>query len=101
MLFNTRLEEIFMKNGRVEEVSIRTLNTDMVPTNIITSITMNTSVTILIVVVTIMNMNTTTVIITITQTKCLPVGVKKPYVNIRRKRWKPSFRRLLMKKSTV
>ena len=33
VLFNTRLEEIFVRNGRVEEVSIRTMNKDMVCPN--------------------------------------------------------------------
>ena len=33
VLFNTRLEEIFIKSGRVEEVSIRALNKDMVCPN--------------------------------------------------------------------
>ena len=33
VLFNTRLEEIFIKDGRVDEVTIRTLNADMVPSN--------------------------------------------------------------------
>lgn len=33
VLFNTRLEEIFIQNGRVQEVAICHLNADMVPSN--------------------------------------------------------------------